>query len=56
MGNNRQQTGDTSTDTQTDAEAGTDFTGQQQQQPAPTGSLEEPTGDSAVNNPNIINR
>ena len=56
MGKNRQEPGDTSTDAQTDAEDGSDFTRQQQQQPSPTGSLEEPTGDGAVNNPNIINR
>jgi hypothetical protein len=58
MGKNRQPT--TSTDTtdttdSTDSSQTTDFT-QQQQQPAPSGSLEAPTGDDAISSPVIINR
>jgi hypothetical protein len=58
MGKNRQPS--TSTDTtdsteSTDSTQTTDFT-RQQQQPAPTGSLEAPIGDDSVSDPNIINR
>ena len=55
MGKNRQETGDTGTDAQGDADDGTELI-RQQDQPSPSGSLEEPVADGAVNNPNIINR
>jgi hypothetical protein len=57
MGKNRQPTSstDTTDGSATDSTQTTDFT-QQQQQPAPTGSLEAPLADDGISEPVNINR
>jgi hypothetical protein len=57
MGKNRQESTDTSTDTDAGSTDGVDFTTQQQRQPPTSGSAEAPDiGDDSISNPNIINR